>query len=178
MNPWRAGCVAKAHVRFGGRSEETGWPKDQYRASLRSNYKQVKHELGWADFMVRSDRAIRRHWHLVCCAFSFCWHAWFARRRHPPHRHYLPAARRLACTRLFWPALRPVGGKMGTHSRAAPPCLVAWPVALRRVRAWLDPWTCLWRWWRAWSTAPPPPAIQALLHAVGSGHPLQLYLLD
>ena len=28
--------------------------------------------------MVRSDRAIRRHWHLVCCAFSFCWQAWFA----------------------------------------------------------------------------------------------------
>jgi hypothetical protein len=24
-------------------------------------YKQVKQELGWADFMVRSDRAIRRH---------------------------------------------------------------------------------------------------------------------
>jgi hypothetical protein len=21
------------------------------------------------------DRAIRRHWTLVCCAFSFCWHA-------------------------------------------------------------------------------------------------------
>ena len=37
--------------------------------------KQVKDELGWADFQVRSDRAIRRHWTLVCCAFSFCWHA-------------------------------------------------------------------------------------------------------
>ena len=23
--------------------------------------------------MVRSDRAIRRHWALVCCAFAFCW---------------------------------------------------------------------------------------------------------
>ena len=40
-------------------------------------YKQVKQELGWADFMVRSDRAIRRHWTLVCCAFSFCWRTWF-----------------------------------------------------------------------------------------------------
>ena len=38
-------------------------------------YKQVKHELGWADFQVRADRAIRRHWVLVCCAFSFCWRA-------------------------------------------------------------------------------------------------------
>jgi hypothetical protein len=44
-------------------------------------YKQVKGELGWADFQVRSDRAIRRHWQLVCCAFSFCWQAWFA--EHP-----------------------------------------------------------------------------------------------
>jgi DDE superfamily endonuclease len=43
--------------------------------------KQVKGELGWADFQVRSDRAIRRHWQLVCCAFSFCWRAWFA--EHP-----------------------------------------------------------------------------------------------
>ena len=25
-------------------------------------------------YQVRSDRAIRRHWQLVCCAFSFCWY--------------------------------------------------------------------------------------------------------
>jgi len=49
---------------------------------VEQGYKQVKHELGWADFQVRSDRAIRRHWQLVCCAFSFCWQAWFA--EHPP----------------------------------------------------------------------------------------------
>jgi DDE superfamily endonuclease len=42
---------------------------------VEQGYKQVKGELGWADFQVRSDRAIRRHWTLVCCAFSFCWHA-------------------------------------------------------------------------------------------------------
>ena len=46
------------------------------------SYKQVKDELGWADFQVRSDAAIRRHQALVCCAFSFCWAAWFA--GHPP----------------------------------------------------------------------------------------------
>jgi SRSO17 transposase len=44
---------------------------------VEQGYKQVKHELGWADFMVRSDLAIRRHWALVQCAFSFCWQAWF-----------------------------------------------------------------------------------------------------
>ena len=40
---------------------------------VEQSYKQMKNELGWADFMVRSDRAIRRHWTLVCCAFAFCW---------------------------------------------------------------------------------------------------------
>jgi hypothetical protein len=42
------------------------------------SYKQVKDELGWAGFQVRSDTAIRRHQVLVCCAFSFCRAAWFA----------------------------------------------------------------------------------------------------
>jgi hypothetical protein len=45
---------------------------------VEQGYKQVKGELGWADFQVRSDRAIRRHWALVCCAFSFCWQAFLA----------------------------------------------------------------------------------------------------
>jgi len=39
--------------------------------------KPVKGELGWADFQVRADAAIQRHWHLGCCAFTFCWWAWF-----------------------------------------------------------------------------------------------------
>jgi hypothetical protein len=34
-----------------------------------------KHVLGWSDYQVRSDPAIRRHWQLACCAFSFCWWA-------------------------------------------------------------------------------------------------------
>jgi len=45
---------------------------------VEQGYRQVKQELGWADFQVRSDRAIRRHWYLVCCAFSCCWRAWFS----------------------------------------------------------------------------------------------------
>jgi SRSO17 transposase len=48
---------------------------------VEQGYKQVKQELGWADFMVRSDQAIRRHWALICCAFSFCWRTRF---RDPP----------------------------------------------------------------------------------------------
>lgn len=47
------------------------------RTWIEQSYKQVKDELGWADFQVRSDTAIRRHQTLVCCAFSFCWGQWF-----------------------------------------------------------------------------------------------------
>ena len=35
---------------------------------IEQGYKQMKNELGWADFMVRSDRAIRHHLTLVLCA--------------------------------------------------------------------------------------------------------------
>ncbi|MFD9226178.1 hypothetical protein ACFWDI_40765 [Streptomyces sp. NPDC060064] len=37
---------------------------------IEQSYKQVKDELGWADFQVRSDTAIPRHQTLVTCAFS------------------------------------------------------------------------------------------------------------
>jgi hypothetical protein len=106
---------------------------------IEQGYKQVKDELGWADFQVRSDLAIRRHQVLVNCAFSFCWAAWFA--ESPPqhglrHRGQSPAARE--------------GG------RAPPPPHRPRPRALRAVRAWLSPWIVLQRWWAAWSKAPPP----------------------
>lgn len=46
------------------------------RPWVEQSYKQVKHTLGWAQYQVRSDTAISRHWTLVCCAFTFCW--WLA----------------------------------------------------------------------------------------------------
>ena len=46
------------------------------RMWVEQSYKQVKHVLGWGDYQVRSDLAIRRHWELVCCAFSFSWWAY------------------------------------------------------------------------------------------------------
>ena len=49
---------------------------------IEQSYKQVKDQLGWADFQVRSDAAIRRHQALVNCAFCFCWDAWFT--ENPP----------------------------------------------------------------------------------------------
>jgi SRSO17 transposase len=42
---------------------------------VEQEYKQVKHSLGWSQYQVRSDRAMRRHWALVQCAFAFCWWA-------------------------------------------------------------------------------------------------------
>jgi DDE superfamily endonuclease len=69
---------------------------------IEQSYKQVKDELGWADFQVRSDIAIRRHQALVNCAFSFCWDNWPASSpppgptpASPPergHRRPVPAA--------------------------------------------------------------------------------------
>ena len=46
------------------------------RMWVEQSYKQVKHVLGWSDYQVRGDLAIRRHWQLACCAFSFCWWAY------------------------------------------------------------------------------------------------------
>ncbi len=76
---------------------------------IEQGYKQVKDELGWADFQVRSDLAIRRHQVLVNCAFSFCWAAWFA---HPPPPATTP------------PAPEAGGGERGARIRQAVPAAV------------------------------------------------------
>ena len=137
----------------GPREQDSPWPAAGLAEIVRiygirnwieQAYKQVKDELGWADFQVRSDIAIRRHQALVYCAFSFCW----AARPAPP----APSASR----------------KSGAPpaERGGPPAVPAgpsWPRALRAVRAWLTPWTVLQRWWTAWSKAPPPPQLQALI---------------
>jgi hypothetical protein len=41
---------------------------------VEQSYKQTRGSLGWGQYQVRSDLAMRRHWQLVCCAFSFCWY--------------------------------------------------------------------------------------------------------
>jgi hypothetical protein len=75
-SPWPAAPLAEI-VRLYGIGHWTG-----------QSCKQVKDELGWAGFQVRSDVAIRRHQALVSCAFSFCWAAWFA--GHPPQHDAAP----------------------------------------------------------------------------------------
>jgi hypothetical protein len=51
------------------------------RQWVEQSYRQIKGELGFSDFQVRRDHAIRRHWEMVFCAFSFCW--WEYAREHP-----------------------------------------------------------------------------------------------
>jgi hypothetical protein len=88
---------------------------------IEQSYKQVKDELGWADFQVRSDIAIRRHQVLVNCAFSFCWDAWFA---HPPPPATPPAPagdrERGARTRRNAPAAVLAPGAAGRARLAGP----------------------------------------------------------
>jgi hypothetical protein len=43
-----------------------------------------------------------------------------------------------------------LGGKKN-QEEAKQRVRVCWPVALRKVRAWLEPWLMLGRYWRAWS---------------------------
>jgi hypothetical protein len=117
--------------------------------------------LGWADFQVRSDRAIRRHWTLVCCAFSFCWQALLA--EHPGQP--APPDPQAATVAARGPRRPGIGAESAFSS--------SWPVA---VRAWLIPWSVLARCWRSWSPAPPPRQLQRLLDAVAAGQPLHLYL--
>ena len=45
-------------------------------------------------------------------------------------------------------------------------------MARRSVRAWLEPWIVLRRYWRVWSEQPPPGPLQGLLDSLGHGqHP-------
>ncbi len=133
---------------------------------VEQSYKQVKQSLGWAQYQVRSDRAIRRHWQLVCCAFTFCW--WAAGGEMTKEREASDAD-------TTAPATEQEAGRggMGQGKWQRPP--VSWPSALRWVRAWLEPWTLLERYWRAWSDLPPPPALQQLLDQLWDGHPLDCY---
>jgi hypothetical protein len=108
------------------------------RNRVEHGYKQVKQELGSADFMVRSDRAIGGHWQLICCGFSFCWQAWFAEAGIGGRLAPATQAETSASVNPVVPAGPPAGrGKMGTSSGATATMYVVatWPVTLRRVRA-------------------------------------------
>jgi hypothetical protein len=73
--------------------------------------KQVKDELGWAGFQVRSDVAIRRHQAMVNCAFCFCWATWSADQppRDAPGPRPVPGRGERGAARSLTPKLRLVG---------------------------------------------------------------------
>ena len=142
------------------------------RMWVEQSYKQVKHALGWAEYQVRSDVAMRRHWVLVWCAFSFCW--WQLGHGAAEAPAWLDA-RRQRRSPEWGAARRRRGGKkkQAGAGRSARGC--AGQPRCGMVRAWLEPWIMLRRYWRAWSLLPPPPALQALLAWVQHGLPLYLY---
>lgn len=132
------------------------------RMWVEQSYQQFKQSLGWAHCQVRKNFSIRRHWQLVCCAFSFCWWSY----RHLPGRpHRLRQTSRPNGRRTIYQPIRRSGGR-------AP----SWPVTLRRVRVWLQPRAMLWRYCKAFSNKPPPPELRALLERAFSGRGLYLYV--
>jgi hypothetical protein len=94
-----------------------------WRNWTEQGYRDVKGELGWADFQVRGNTAIRRHWLLVCAAFSFCW--WQAAREgrlagpHPVRTASKPArAGHTGAGEKYLPAALPLLAE-GAASRAS-----------------------------------------------------------
>ncbi|GGZ41732.1 hypothetical protein GCM10010365_73120 [Streptomyces poonensis] len=114
---------------------------------IEQSHKQVKDELGWADSQIRTDRAIRRRRTLVNRAFSFCRHAGLPPAPDPPPERGHPAARR-----------------------------PRWPQTPRAGRSRLTPAIMLQRWWKAWSSTPPPAPLPDLIDAVSHGQRLNPYL--
>ena len=115
-------------------------------------YKPAKHELGWADYQVRSAEAIERHWHLVMLAYTFS----------------LLAGTEPTTESEANVSVEPSGGGKPQAAR------IVWNEALRRVRAWLCPWARLRLYWGQWSKAPPPAGLAALLDHVAHSRPLKV----
>jgi DDE superfamily endonuclease len=91
-SPLEAAAVAEVVQLYGLR----GW--------VEQGYKQLKGELGWADAVVRADVALRRHWLLIFCAFTFCWLHW---------QH--------EASTETWPAPQGTQETQGGGKKAAPP---------------------------------------------------------
>jgi hypothetical protein len=129
------------------------------RMWVEQSYKQDKHVLGWSDYQVRSDIAIRRHWQLVRCAFSFCWWAYG----------------RLPTEELAETENDPTSAEQAGRGKRRPGA--SWPETLRAVRGWLVPYVMLWRYWRAFTDSlPPPDELRALLERAFPGRGLYLYV--
>ena len=132
------------------------------RVWIEEHYKRIKHELGWAEFMVR---AVPCHspaldvgvvcvfvllvaWSTAgCCAFT---------------------ESRFSRTQLGVGKIKPLRR----------PVLGCWPQTSRRVRSWPDPWKWLNTCWHTWHDKPPPPELAELLAAVTAGLVIDLHLRE
>src|SRR5215208_1200854 len=142
------------------------------RMWVEQSYKQVKHALGWSDYQVRSDSAIRRHWQLVCCAFSLCWWAC------GEHLEFIGAPPGIVLLgeedgQASQAASTTKEGR-GEKERASSPADMA--ASAEGVGAWLEPYVMLMRYWRPFTDKDPSEALRALLDWVFSGRGLYLYV--
>jgi len=142
------------------------------RMWVEQSYKQVKHALGWSDYQVRSDTAIRRHWQLVCCAFSLCWWAC------GEHLEFIGAPPGIVLLgeedgQASQAASTTKEGR-GEKERASSPADMA--ASAEGVGAWLEPYVMLMRYWRPFTDKDPSEALRALLDWVFSGRGLYLYV--
>jgi len=126
----------------GPRERQSPWPAVPLAGIVRTyglrhwvgqSCKQVKDELGWADFQVRSDIAIRRHQVLVNCAFCFCWAAWFG--RPPAPRQTAAPQPEPGCGERGLPRRRPAAGTVLAAGAARGPRLA---VPVDRAAALVD----------------------------------------
>ena len=51
-------------------SAEQVYEISRFRDWIEHGYKPANHKLSWADYQMRPERAIVRHWHLVMLAFT------------------------------------------------------------------------------------------------------------
>ena len=119
------------------------------RGWIEQDYKQVKQELGWADFQVRSGRAIQRHWALVNIAFCF---GWLQPDPIPPTTSTVPP---------------------GPPPQQGPP---SWPQRLRQIRSYLTPLRDLQRLARAGALSLLTTQAAALVANLNQGNGISLYL--
>jgi SRSO17 transposase len=144
------------------------------RMWVEQSYKQVKHALGWSQYQVRSDKAIRRHWQLVWCAFSFCWyHASHPaapaseEAREPSEPETLPSR-----TVVVGAVGSGKKNQRGKQTAATGVLASSTPSGTGLVRT-LD--HAASRYWNGWSPLPPPPAVQLLLQGLERGQAIDLY---
>lgn len=134
---------------------------------MEQSYRQVKYRLGWSGYQVRKDLAIRRHWQLVICAFSFCW---YGHGRSPTGETGRQTAQETRQAAVPESAVR---GENGPQPTAQTERFLAGGVeGSERVAGTVDATEAILE---AFSGMPLPPELKVLLEWVFSGKGLYLY---